>query len=218
MKTVTLDPGHGGHDSGAVSPHTGQKEKDFNLSMALKVKELLLRSVNVFMTREDDTFIPLVERARTANTADSDLFLSFHANSADRKSARGAECWTTRGETKADMFANTLFHVWTEDFPGSPFRRDMSDGDVDFEAGFTVLKHTDCPAVLWEFGFMSNREDSLLLSDTIWQERAAMAIAGGILLHLGIEIPNTPNVPNMSPLRNGLDETITKLTQLRNTI
>lgn len=92
LKTVILDPGHGGKDSGALGRTS--KEKDIVLEIALQVKEYLnqyLPQVNVIMTRDKDVFVPLNERAKIANESDADLFVSIHANSISTSRIYGAE-------------------------------------------------------------------------------------------------------------------------------
>lgn len=83
--TVVIDAGHGGHDHGAVD--NGAREKDINLGVAKKFAELVkkkLKNVKVVMTRDDDTFISLQERANIANRNKGNLFISIHTNSVDK--------------------------------------------------------------------------------------------------------------------------------------
>ena len=87
--TVVIDPGHGGKDIGAAD--NGVKEKDINLKVALALKELLSKKrkdINVVMTRHDDTYLTLQERADKANKAKGDLFISIHTNSVDKKNKK----------------------------------------------------------------------------------------------------------------------------------
>lgn len=93
-KRIVLDPGHGGHDPGAIGPNK-LCEKDVVLDIALKLKEILSEDPNleVFLTRERDVFIPLVERTAIANSKNADLFVSVHANASPRKDARGIETY-----------------------------------------------------------------------------------------------------------------------------
>ncbi len=84
--TIVLDPGHGGKDYGACE--NGAREKDINLAVAKKLKSLIekqLKEVRVVMTRSDDTYLTLQERADVANDAEGDLFMSIHVNSVDKK-------------------------------------------------------------------------------------------------------------------------------------
>lgn len=93
-KIVVLDPGHGGHDPGAVGP-TGLYEKDIVLDIALKVREILLKepAVEVSLTRDKDIFIPLEERTAIAMNMDADLFVSIHVNASPKRAARGIETY-----------------------------------------------------------------------------------------------------------------------------
>lgn len=101
--TIVLDPGHGGHDPGAIG-HKSLYEKDVVLDIALKLKKILSKNKNikVFLTREKDVFIPLVERTAFANSKHADLFVSIHANANPDRKARGIETyllnWTDEEE------------------------------------------------------------------------------------------------------------------------
>lgn len=94
--TVVIDPGHGGHDPGAIGKRG--KEKNINLKVALKVGRLIqnnCKDVKVLFTRRTDVFIPLDRRAQIANNAKADLFISIHTNSVARgRTVRGTETYT----------------------------------------------------------------------------------------------------------------------------
>jgi N-acetylmuramoyl-L-alanine amidase len=94
IRRIVIDPGHGGHDPGAVGP-TGLQEKDVVLSVGLKLRELLKEELglDVVMTRSTDVFIPLEERTAIANKVNADLFLSVHANAAANRNAAGIETY-----------------------------------------------------------------------------------------------------------------------------
>ena len=103
---IVIDPGHGGHSSGAVGP-TGYKEKDLVLAVAKEVKKILEKEkrISVVMTREKDVFKGLGERTALANKIKADLFVSIHANAVwgkkRRKMARGIETYFL-GEAQTD--------------------------------------------------------------------------------------------------------------------
>jgi N-acetylmuramoyl-L-alanine amidase len=98
VKTIVIDPGHGGHDTGALGP-TGLKEKDVNLKIAKALKSKIEQNGNkigitrVFLTRSDDRFIPLEERTAIAKKLNADLFVSIHCNAARNKNAYGIETY-----------------------------------------------------------------------------------------------------------------------------
>ena len=73
--------------------------------------------------------------------------------------AKGWSCYTSIGQTKADKLADCFYQVAEEKFAGRKFRKDLTDGDPDWEAGFYMLKKTKCPAVLTENFFMDNKDD-----------------------------------------------------------
>ncbi len=92
LKTVVIDPGHGGKDPGSVGVFTC--EKDIVLDIALKLGKYVesrLEDVKVVYTRTTDEFVPLYKRAEIANNIKADLFLSIHANGLDKKDAHGTE-------------------------------------------------------------------------------------------------------------------------------
>ncbi len=93
VRTVVIDPGHGGKDPGAVG-HGGMFEKVVNLKLAKLLKRRLeARSFRVFMTRDDDRFVDLEERTAIAESAGGDVFVSIHANASRRRSTRGIEIY-----------------------------------------------------------------------------------------------------------------------------
>ena len=92
IKTVVIDPGHGGDDTGAVGP-TGIREKEITLAVAKKLKNLLSKRFNIILTRSEDIFIPLEERTKIANENSADLFISIHTNAAFKRGANGVETY-----------------------------------------------------------------------------------------------------------------------------
>ncbi len=94
IRRIVVDPGHGGHDPGAVG-QSGLQEKDVVLSIGLKLREKLKEELglDVVMTRSTDIFIPLEERTAVANKVNADLFISIHANAAPNRAASGIETY-----------------------------------------------------------------------------------------------------------------------------
>ncbi|WP_159883101.1 N-acetylmuramoyl-L-alanine amidase family protein [Paenibacillus puerhi] len=176
---VYIDPGHGAKDSGAVSKLTGRYEKTFVLALGKKVAALLEKEkkIQVVMTRSDDTFLELPERVALANNADADLFVSIHANSADKESIRGTETYYYT-EQSAD-FANTMHAALLK---GTGF----IDRKVK-KSAFHVIRNTTMPSVLLEIGFMSNRAEESLLFQEAFQDQVAASIVAGIKTQLNLE-------------------------------
>lgn len=95
--TVVIDAGHGGKDPGAISANKKLYEKDVTLKVALMVGESIKKNhpeVKVLYTRKTDVFVGLNDRARMANKANADLFISIHTNAAKNRTAKGAETYT----------------------------------------------------------------------------------------------------------------------------
>ncbi len=98
VRTIVIDPGHGGHDPGAIGP-SGLREKDVNLKIAKRLRERLIEEgksfgiENVYLTRSTDRFIPLEERTAIARKRKADIFISIHCNGARRKKAHGIETY-----------------------------------------------------------------------------------------------------------------------------
>ncbi|HSP79688.1 MAG TPA: N-acetylmuramoyl-L-alanine amidase [Myxococcaceae bacterium] len=106
VRRVVIDAGHGGHDSGAVS-RKGLKEKDVTLAISQKLaRELRNRGLEVVLTRDDDRYLKLEDRAQMANQARGDLFISIHCNSAPTSKLRGIETYTLN--TSADRYSIRL--------------------------------------------------------------------------------------------------------------
>jgi N-acetylmuramoyl-L-alanine amidase len=93
IKCIVIDPGHGGHDTGTISPG-GIREKDLVLDVARKLRAYIKRTypdIDVVLTRDSDRFIALEERTAIANSRAADLFISIHANAAQSRAASGVE-------------------------------------------------------------------------------------------------------------------------------
>lgn len=109
LPLVVIDAGHGGHDPGAISPHTGKREKDITLAIAKTVRSELLKTgrVRVALTRDDDKFLVLQDRYGIARKMNADLFISIHADAAESKEANGGTVYTL-SEVASDREAQRL--------------------------------------------------------------------------------------------------------------
>jgi N-acetylmuramoyl-L-alanine amidase len=174
---VVIDPGHGGSDPGAKSV-LNKWEKEFNLSVGLKMKALLEKEnkIRVHFTRTGDTYPSLDDRIKFAENLKADLFLSIHANSGG-STASGAETYYYRDNSKA--FAN-IMHKHLIAGTG------IKDRGVKKEA-YKVIKQTTMPAVLVEAGFLSNTSDAKILFDDAAQSRIAAELVAGIKEYLKVK-------------------------------
>jgi N-acetylmuramoyl-L-alanine amidase len=171
--TVVVDAGHGGEDPGTTAAD-GIYEKDVNLRVAAKVARLLEeRGVAVIMTRWQDRFIELEERAAIANRHNADLFVSIHSDSAPDPSLEGFTVYVARGASPdSRQAAQTIYRSLSAT---------GSDNHGIREQDYRVLVNTTCPAVLVELGYLSNATDARRLQDNAFQTRLAQAITDGIL-------------------------------------
>jgi N-acetylmuramoyl-L-alanine amidase len=172
---VVVDAGHGGKDPGSMVG--GRYEKHITLQVATKVAALLAQQgVNVVMTRRDDSFIELEDRARIANDRDTDLFVSIHADSAPDRSISGFTVYVARDASPQAYEAARAV--------STKMLTVVSDTRGIREADYKVLVQTACPAILIECGYLSNPLDARRLQDSAFQTRLAQAIAAGILNYL----------------------------------
>jgi len=173
---VVIDAGHGAHDPGAISP-SGIQEKNINLRVAAKIANLLeQRGLGVAMTRWQDRFVELEDRAAFANQRKADLFVSIHADSAPSSSAEG---FTVYVATAASADAYRAAHAINQAME----KTGMSNRGIR-EEDYRVLVKTNCPAVLIELGYLSNAQDATRLADDAFRDRLAKAIADGIQAYL----------------------------------
>lgn len=182
MRHIVIDPGHGGPDPGAIGPETSLRECDVALSiseMAVTLMKDELQEVDVSLTH-GGLGSSLQRRCDYANEIRAMMFVSIHCNAAEARSAHGFEVFTSRGTTRADLVAASLYASISRHFPELRARTDYDDGDIDKEANFYVLRNTSMPAVLVETAFITNFSEEILLGSLRWQTRYAKAIVEGV--------------------------------------
>ncbi|MCF6462999.1 N-acetylmuramoyl-L-alanine amidase [Clostridium sp. Cult1] len=176
MAKVFLDAGHGGKDPGALG--NGLKEKDINLSVTLKVGNILKNhGVNVGYSRTTDVFLELADRASKANNFGADVFVSIHCNAFDDPSAKGVETYSYPGSTSGARLSKAI-----QDSIISSGVYTVNRGTKT--ANFAVLRLTRMPAALVELAFITNSQDANILKTR--QDDLAVAVAKGVLNNLGI--------------------------------
>lgn len=170
---ILIDPGHGGRDPGAQSPFGGPDEKELNLDLSLRLRdELAARGFRVQMTRQDDRFLELDERVAIANDMNPDLLISIHANAYGEDRVRGFEVYAARQASSQSLAV-------AEALLGSIEATGAASRGLK-RADFRVIARTNCPAVLIEAGYMTNRLEMQQLSDPGHRSRLARAIADGV--------------------------------------
>ncbi len=195
-RLVVLDPGHGGKDTGTISPK-GIKEKDVVLDIAYRVKKMLeANNIRVKMTRTGDTYPQLDARSTYAYKVGADLFISIHANAAGTPSASGVETFVTSvaghqstnqygqgGDTFAfkNNTCDALNSVLGFSIHSNVVKMSKRDDRGLRRARYSVLKHTRCPAALVECGFLSNPAEEALLGTSSYRENTARGISNGVL-------------------------------------
>ena len=176
--SVVLDPGHGGTDPGAIGIG-GLRETDVVLEVSKIVEKLLSeKGVKVRLTRKNEVDLDLPLRVSYANSTDSDIFVSIHANASrgKRRDINGLETFYFRGG-RGRLLAKKIQKQILRVSPGSP-DRGVKHGR------YYVIKNTKMPAVLVEIGFLTGKLDARRLEKAVHRKRIAYAIAKGILEYL----------------------------------
>lgn len=141
--------------------------------------------------KDGNTDVSLSERCNRVNRvckqvgANKVIFVSIHANANGDgnkwDTANGWEVWTSPGTTKSDAFATKIFERAKKNFTGRKMRSDYSDGDPDKESKFYVLVHTNCPAILTENFFYTNKEELKYLTSNEGMYRIQRTHIEGII-------------------------------------
>lgn len=179
--TVVIDPGHGGHDSGAVAEDK-TTEKALNLRLAPRVVSMLReRGYNVIMTRSTDEFIALSERAAIANRNDADIFVSIHFNSAGSASAYGIEVlYASENDVELKKDAGDQTLLAREVLNAVLKETGANNRGIRNRPELAVLRRTKMTACLIEGGFMSNPDELEKLKSDSYLDKLANGIVKGI--------------------------------------
>lgn len=128
----------------------------------------------------DPSLVTRVLKANSSKNRKTSIFLSLHNNAGGGK-GQGTEIFTSVGQSLSDKFAEGILKEIKSLIPDRKIRSDISDGDLDKEEQFYVLRKTNMPAILFEFGFFDNREDYNWLSNPIVINKVCDAIVNGII-------------------------------------
>ena len=182
-RTIVIDPGHGGKDSGAVAGKI--YEKDINLTVSLMLRDALVQNgYNVIMTREDDRDVGLYDRPIIGNNSNADLFISIHTNASLKPQVKGLEvlyCPSYERDIKLTdqyPFAQSI-HDNILALTNRPGRGIVKRPDL------VVLNKTYMEAVLIEIGYMSNPEELEIVLSQSYQNLVVQGIVNGVREYLG---------------------------------
>jgi N-acetylmuramoyl-L-alanine amidase len=210
---VVVDAGHGGQDSGTIK--NGIKEKELTLEVAHRVERLLQeRGLVVAMTRADDTYVSLQDRATIANNQPEAVFVSIHFDEGGRSAATGVETYYAAHPVSIpEQVASWLpFLRHTSSEPPKLESQSLATSIQESLVAYTqaanrgtrpqqfyVIANVRHPAVLVEGGFLTNKDEVVKLVNADYREQMAAGIADGILRYrdtlLGKETPLAVDLP-----------------------
>lgn len=187
--TIVVDAGHGGRDPGKIGVNNAQ-EKDINLCIALKLKSFLEQNdINVIMTRVEDIghysesdsnkkVADMKKRVEIINNSDAILAISIHQNSFTQESIWGAQVFYYADSKHGKDYAKVMQNQLVESLKDGN-KRVAKPNDT-----YYLLRKTECPFVIVECGYLSNRKESALLVDDTYQEKMAWSIHLGIISYV----------------------------------
>lgn len=194
-KTIIVDAGHGGIDPGALTKDKNTKEKDVNLAITLKLRELIESSGGlVILTREDDSSLytedgnktvrqkyneNLKNRKELIKDARADMFVSIHLNAFEQSKYYGAQTFYPKGKDDSKELSKYVQQELKRVVDKTNNREVKPRDDI------YLLKENEIPSMLIECGFLSNEKEAKLLTDEKYQEKIAWAIYVGIQKYFG---------------------------------
>ena len=189
-KTIIVDAGHGGIDPGSMTDDQSVKEKDVNLKITKKVKELLEASgAMIILTRNDDTSLyteqagktirqkyneNLKNRKKIIQESSADMFISIHLNKFQESKYYGAQTFYPAGKEDDKQLATYIQGELKRVVDKTNNRKIKSTNDI------YLIKDNEIPSTLIECGFLSNDKEAKLLNDEEYQDRIAWSIYVGI--------------------------------------
>lgn len=186
---VVIDPGHGGRDPGKVGVNNAL-EKDINLEIAMSLKTLLEQNdIQVIMTREEDIGLyeetdrnkktaDLRKRVDLIHSSEADFAVSIHQNSFVQEQVKGAQVFYHSSSSEGKRLAEIIQEQMKKTVKDGNHRKAKSN------TNYYMLKHTECPLVIVECGYLSNYNEANLLIDEDYQDKMAWAIHLGIMQYI----------------------------------
>ncbi len=186
--TVVIDAGHGGKDFGATSPDGKIAEKDLTLSIAKKIMALNADAdVNIILTRDNDVYQSPIEKAGFSKAQHPDLFISVHVDNEKNNLERsGMSVWVASNQyanaDKSKLFASAIINKFVNDY-----RLPVIDGLLQRTKGIWVLQEEECPAVLIEAGFITNKKDVAYVQSEEGRTTIAKNVLTAIEMYAGAQ-------------------------------
>ena len=190
--TVCIDSGHGGNDPGKIGV-AGTKEKEVNLTIALKLKKHLERqNIRVIMTRTDDRNLAdanatnekiadMKQRVAKMNSEQPDAVISIHQNSYTDSSVKGAQVFYYEGSVEGKKLAEAVQNSLNQNLEVDRPR------EVKGNTSYYLLKRSSGPLVIVECGFLTNPEEAQKLQTKEYQQKVAGAVTEGIRTYLNVQ-------------------------------
>ena len=202
LKTILIDPGHGGKDQGAPGVG-GLLEKNITLTIARKLAlRLRKHGYRVFMTRINDRNLTLQQRAAMCSGLKPDLFISIHCNAVSNRRTTGIETYAVTPQGAASTSDTKTV---PQASAGNSFNRnnyrlafEVQKNLLAFTRGidrgvrharFFVIRHAVCPAILIETGFLTHPKEGPLLNNPVYQEKIVNGIFCGVLNYAKVSAP-----------------------------
>ncbi len=192
IKTIIIDAGHGGEDGGAVSEN-GILEKEVNLKISQKLEHILnLFGVNTEMIRRDDSSLgensselirnrkvkDIRRRVEIINNTPDALLISIHQNSFPQENCKGAQVFYSERNEESKVIAEFLQEELRNVLNKNNLRKAKTDSSI------YILNNVNCPAILIECGFLTNKEEEKLLASEGYQKKIAACMTGAIIKNL----------------------------------
>ena len=186
---IVIDAGHGGEDGGASA--NGLLEKDINLSIALKLRDMLtISGYKVIMTRDSDVSVydstadttrekkvsDLKNRAEMINSSQNNILVSIHQNKFEQSQYFGTQMFYSKNDPKSAVLAEELRKSVTGMLQPDN-KRELKQAD----SNIYILDKAQVPAVIVECGFLSNEEEAKKLADSDYQQKMAFSVYSGII-------------------------------------
>lgn len=197
--TYILDPGHGGmiggkyQTAGKQSPkfddgsilYEGVNNREVVNKLMIEMTKENVSHIDIVSSQLDISLQTRVDRANKLSATKPCVYISIHsdANGDGVKwdSASGISVFTSVGQTKSDPFAQVVIDELQSNFGNTiKWRTDSSDGDEDKEENFYVIKNTNCPAILCELGFHTNKEEATSMLTPQYKDTIVKSIVGAI--------------------------------------